>query len=201
MLNVRLHNAPSPAYDEPIDRLGAEADRAGRGRFNVLLTEERSYPQEHWTRQLPRLMEPMGVRSYLARTGEEALQITTRMTIHAAVIELGTPRSAGPARAATEPGGLWLLNVLSRQANRPPVVIVNNRALTSAQISKCLHEALRVGAFSVVNRPSHLESMLAVIRRVLDRHFDGAWPPPEPNRPSPNDPSTFTNNPYKESDS
>jgi CheY-like chemotaxis protein len=179
MLNVRLHNASMPPRDEPGESL---AERR-TGRFNVLLTEERPYPTEHWTRQLPRLMEPMGVKSYVARTGEEALQITTTCTIHAAVVDLATPRSAAGARSTAEPGGLWLLNVLSRQPNRPPVVIVNNRALTHAQVAKCLHQALRVGAFTVVNRPEHVESLLTVIRRVMDRHFGGAWPVSESVNP------------------
>lgn len=185
MLNVRPHNAPRYPDDEPGESLAGGHHAPAGSRFNVLLTEERDYPTEHWTRQLPRLMEPMGVRSFRARTGEEALTITTKLTIHAAVVDLATPRSASTARSGGEPGGLWLLNVLSRQPNRPPVVIVNNRALTSAEISKCLHQALRIGAFSVVNRPAHLEALLAVIRRMMDRHFNGAWPDPEPPR-SPN---------------
>ncbi len=145
-------------------------------RLNVLLTEDRDHAPEHWTRTLPRLMQPLGVESFVARTGEEAVDVTQRIDIHAALIDLATPRDN---HSAADDAGLWLLEVLTRQPNTPPIVVVNSRALTTMQVHKFLNDALRLGAFTVVNRPVQLESLLAVIQRVLDRHFDGTWP----NRP------------------
>jgi len=142
-------------------------------RFNVLLTEDRDHAPEHWTRTLPRLMQPMGIESYVARTGEEAVELTRRIDIHAALIDWATPRDTP---SATDDAGLWLLEVLGREPKTLPMVMVNSRVLTTMQVHKFLNDALRLGAFTVVNRPVELESLLAVIQRVLDRHFDGAWP-------------------------
>lgn len=153
------------------------------GRFNILLTEDRARPVEHWTRQFPRLMKPLGVEAHLAATGRQALELSERITFHAAFIDLATPKDAasrGQASGSSANGGLWLLEVLQRQAQHPPVVVVNSRA-TRQQAVRLLNDALRLGAFSVVNRPEDLHPLLAVIQRLLNRHHQGQWPtPPAP---------------------
>lgn len=156
-------------------------------RFNVLLTQDRDHAIEHWTRQLPRLLEPQGVCAHLARTGREAVELASQLDLHAAVVDLLTP--AGDTRTASRdplPGGLWLLQVLRRKPNRPPVVVVANDAYTLRQAQRFLNEALRLGAFSVINRPVELDPLLQVIRRLIDRRYAGHWPAgrTEPVEPS-----------------
>lgn len=162
-------------------------------RFNVLLAEDREHSVEHWFHQLPRLLEPQGVRSFVARTGNEAMQIVESVQIHAAVIDLDTPPgaptrrpapgsktagAAGRAAGINPGGGLWLLDVLRRASHRPPVVVVNDVRLPPAQVQRLLNEALRLGAFSVVDRPNDLHDLLVVLRRLLDRAYQGQWPVP-----------------------
>jgi DNA-binding response OmpR family regulator len=165
-------------------------------RFNVLLAEDLQHAPEHWTRQLPRLLEPQGVRSYVARTGSEAVEIVQSVRIHAAVIDVDTPPSSIASRrsgasGSAAAGGLWLLDVLRRVQHRPPVVVVNDVRLSPVQVQRLLNEALRLGAFSVINRPDDLEHLLAVMRRLLDRTYRGQWPPPEgdPNVENPGEPA------------
>lgn len=169
---------------------------ANPSRFNVLLTQDRDHAIEHWTRQLPRLLEPLGVQAHLARTGREAVDLAGRLELHAAVVDLLTPADdmRSPARDPL-PGGLWLLQVLRRKPNRPPVVVVANDAYTLRQAQRYLNEALRLGAFSVINRPVDLDPLLQVIRRLIDRRYAGAWPSgrSEPDQPS----SRFTSSPPK----
>ena len=59
---------------------------------------------------------------------------------------------------------------------RKVCVVVNSRAIARIQAQRFLNDALRLGAFSVVNRPSDIEDMLNVIRRLIDRQYEGAWP-------------------------
>lgn len=167
-------------------------------RLNVLITEDRPQAPEHWTAQLPRLLEPQGVTAYTARSGREAISVAEQVRIHAAVIDLGTPlyggdtsspsRDNSPARPA--PGeqtwtgavssntaaGLWLLELLRRLPYRPPVVVVRGPALTQRQFDRVMREALRLGAFSVVNKPVDLEQILTVFRQLIDRRYRGSWP-------------------------
>jgi len=157
-------------------------------RFNVLLTEDREHSAGHWTRQLPRLLQPQGVRAYVARTGREAVAMVNDLEIHAALIDLATPQddptnpagsgsvSGGGSSPVGEAQGLWVLEVLRRLPARPPIVMVNSRAIARIQAQRFLNDALRLGAFSVVNRPSDIEDMLAVIRRLIDRQYEGTWP-------------------------
>ena len=183
-------------------------DPQSASRFNVLLTQDRQHSAGHWTRQLPRLLEPQGVNAYLARSGREAVDMVNDLDIHAALIDLATPQNAPPR--TTSPGapgapgypdspdsfnpassrqksgggggaggeaqGLWVLEVIRRLPTRPPVVVINSRAIAPKQAQRFLNDALRLGAFSVINRPSDIEDMLAVIRRLIDRQYEGAWP-------------------------
>ena len=144
-------------------------------RFTVLLTEDREHAVEHWTHQLPRLLQPQGVQAYVARTGQEALELAKQVPVHAAVIDLLTPADerSGTGRA---PGGLWLLELLRRSPQRPPVVLVSNPTYSQRQLQRYLNEALRLGAFSVINRPVELEALLESIRRLIDRRYKGTWP-------------------------
>ena len=165
MVNVRPESQPPqvpPAGDADV-------------RFTVLLTEDREHAIEHWTHQLPRLLEPQGVQAFVARTGREALELAKQLTIHAAVIDLLTPADEGSTSPST-PGGLWLLEVLRRRPDRPPVVLVSNPNYSQRLTQRYLNEALRLGAFSVLNRPVELEALLQSIRRVIDRRYKGAWP-------------------------
>ncbi|MEX0653546.1 MAG: hypothetical protein WD534_08600 [Phycisphaeraceae bacterium] len=162
-------------------------------RFNVLLTQDRDHAIEHWTRQLPRLLEPQGIHAHLARTGREALDLASRLDLHAAIVDLLTPTggtgAAAGQRATTRdplPGGLWLLQVLRRKPVQPPVVVVSNDFYAWRQADRYLNEALRLGAFSVINRPVELDPLLQVIRRLIDRRYAGTWPAARP----PADPTT-----------
>ena len=148
-------------------------------RFNVLLTEDREHASEHWTQQLARLLSPQGVHTLLVRSGHEAIELAERLPVHAAVLDLGTPRSArqgGSASSDAEPGGLWLLELMRRLPNRPPVVLLRQPALSRRQAERILAEALRLGAFSVLEKPVGIEQVLTVFRRLVDREYKGQWP-------------------------
>lgn len=166
MVNVRMvHDAGPPE--------GA--------RFNVLLTEDRPRAETHWTAQLPLLLRPQGVAAYVAQTGREAIELAETRQIHAAVIDLGTPLGPSPwissaARASGAGGQLWLVDLLRRLPNQPPVVVLHNPVYSQSQIERILREALRLGAFSVLRKPVELEQILRVFRRLVDRQYRGFWP-------------------------
>jgi len=157
-------------------------------KLNVLITEDRPHAPEHWTAQLPRLLEPQGVAAYVARSGREAIDVAHRIRVHAAVIDWGTPIGGPSTTTRSVPGGLsgngpgnntngtWLVELFMRLPHRPPVVVVGGPKISQRQFNRLMREALRLGVFSVVNKPVDLEQMLTVFRRLIDRRYRGAWP-------------------------
>jgi DNA-binding NtrC family response regulator len=117
-------------------------------------------------------MQPMGVHAHIASTAKDALSAAREVRFHAAVVDLATPVGSP---TETQCGGLWLLKVLRRSEHRTPIVVVNSHA-TQRQAVRLLNDALRLGAFSVVNRPVRIDALLGVIAKLLDRNYQGQWP-------------------------
>ena len=166
MLNVRPHQPDPPELTpEPTSPSGA--------RFRVLLTEDRARPDEHWTRQLTQLVRPLGVQASIAADAKQALAILESTSIHAAVIDLNTPGG----QSSETGGGLWLLQVVQRLPHRPPVVVVNSHSYSQKQSGRMLNQALNLGAFSVVNWPVQIDTLLSTFQRLIERAYNNHWPP------------------------
>jgi DNA-binding response OmpR family regulator len=148
----------------------------------MLLSHGESHRDRVVLDQLPRLLEPMGIRSVVASTGEEAADIIRTVSIHVAVVDLAVPlcrfdgQDARQPSAATAPGGPRILQLLRRLDQPPPTVVVRPPQPSVRESSRTLTDALREGAFAVLDRPIHLETMLEVMRRILRRHYAGQWP-------------------------
>ena len=149
-------------------------------RLNLLLTYGgwRDMPA---VLQLPRLLEPMGIRAMQAESGDEAARIINREPVHIAVVDLEIPidtRTGMTARPRS--GGAKLLQLLKRLETPPPTIVVKPRHGSAREHARSLSQSLREGAFAVLDRPLELESLLEVLRRVLQRHYRNGWPQPGP---------------------
>jgi len=148
-------------------------------RFNVLLTEDRDHATEHWTRQLPRLLEPMGIAAHVARTAPEAIELAERIQMHAAVLDLATPMAARQESGSGGFGGrdrFWLVEVFQRMPGRPPIVVLRPPAWSSREAQRLLERAVQRDVFSVVDKPVELELLLDVFRRLVEQRYGGSWP-------------------------
>ena len=142
--------------------------------MNVLLTEG----DEPWALQLPRLLEPQGVRTIHVHTVDEAVDAIEHEPIHAAVVDLGLPLEEGTVavKGVADTGGLKLLRIIRRLHPTPPAVVVRGRLFDRRTDDRVLAEALKLQAFSVLDQPVHLEQMLETLRRLLQRYYGGQWP-------------------------
>lgn len=170
MRAVRLH--PDGPIDPPS---GGEPSN----RLNLLLSYA-GWRENCWADRLPRMLEPLGVRSHRARSAREASDVIRQVPIHIAVVDLGLPLESPQAHAApsAQEAGVKILEMLHRLATSPPTVVVK-RARTARDDRREMAAALRHGAFAVVDRPhaqTELEHMLDVLRRCLSRHYQGRWP-------------------------
>ncbi len=183
MMSVRQRSPDPTNPGQPGSGSGC-APGATPGRLNLLLSYA-GWRAESWVDQLPRLLEPMGVQSLRAGTGRQATDLIQSYPIHIAVVDLGLPLDApAPSLGRPEPtesnteGGSRLLELLSRLQAPPPTVVVK-RGRSQRDDSRELSDALRHGAFAVIDRPSgtrDLELLLEVLRRALTRFYAGRWP-------------------------
>ena len=157
---------------------GRGVDASG-GRLNLLLADA-GWRTPSFADQLPPLLAPMGVHCLLARTAREATAIAERAAaaqerIHIAVIDVETPVDESRSGRA-QAGGPLVLELLRRMTTPPATVVVRPRSPVMRDAHRVLHDALRQGAFAVLEQPCPLESMLEVLRRVLARQHGGHWP-------------------------
>ncbi len=158
-------------------RQHSEAQESEPTRFNVLVTGDRPRPEEYWTRQLSRLLEPLGVATHMAFSGSEALDLADRLAIHAAVVDMATPMDRNTERqtAPAEPATVWLKQLARHLPNRP-IVVIHGRVYSRSRADRSLRDALGFGAFCVLHKPVEVEQLLRVFQRMLDRRYQGGWP-------------------------
>jgi CheY-like chemotaxis protein len=148
---------------------------AGPSRLNLLLSETEE-PGMTWARQMPRLLEPLGISALRARNVREAARHIEIGPIHLAVVDISMPLDeAGHPRQQAEPAGLRVLQLLTRLDSPPPTVLVRERR-APREAARQLCDALQAGAFAVIDRPVNLEVMLETMRRAVRRFYADAWP-------------------------
>jgi len=168
MVHLRTIQTRSP---EPTQGAGRPAQSPNR--LNLLLSYG-GWQTESWASRLPQLLQPMGIHAWMAGSGTEATYLLKSQPVHLAVVDLALPLDTPEGADATE-GGVRLLHLLSRLECPPPTIVVR-RPRESRADARLLNQALRQGAFAVVDRPVQLELMLDVFRRALSRHYKDRWP-------------------------
>ena len=166
----------------------AKADQpSNRARLNLLLSCTRSsWRQDTALDHLPPLLAPLGIQTIQTSSGEEAAEVIQAHRVHIAVIDLSIPlqRPSGVVqgqadasnRITSAEAGPRVLQLLRRLEAPPPTVVVRPPQPAAREGARSLTQALREGAFAVLDQPVNLESMLEVLRRILRRHYSDVWP-------------------------
>jgi DNA-binding response OmpR family regulator len=142
-------------------------------RLNLLLTRG-GWREDATVVQLPSLLEPMGIRSLTANSGEEATNVIENNTIHIALVDLSLPLRAGCTKGT--PAGERILQLLRRLDSPPPTIVLRPRQANQRAAARSLARSMQEGAFTVVDRPARLETLLDALRRVLRRYYRNEWP-------------------------
>ena len=168
--------SPRTDHSDTCDSHGC--GRAG-GRLNLLLSMPR-WREGTPVDQLPYLLTPLGINTVRATSGEEAADVIRTIRVHIAVVDMTVPLQRmireAEATAVESEGGPRILQLLRRLEQPPPVVVMRPPQPARRENSRLLTEALREGAFTVLDQPVPLESMLEVMRRILRRHYADVWP-------------------------
>ena len=154
-------------------RLQNTNDATQPERLNLLLTCS-SWRDNSPIQQLPSLLGPFGIRTLTAKNGEEAVRMIEKSAIHIAIVDLGIPLVD---RAANQrPGGERVLQILRRLQPQPPTIVIRPRQASARENARSLARSLHEGAFTVVDRPAVLETLLDALHRALRRHYADRWP-------------------------
>ncbi len=161
-------------HDSGFTGVGGSQDGGGSGRLNLLLAYG-GWRDDTFADQLPTLLQPMGIHCIRTRTAAESHRAMLRDRVHVAVVDMTTP--ADDSRMAQETAlGAGVLHLLRCLSPVPPMILVRPPQASSRESVRGLADALREGAFSVLERPFPMESMLESLRRVINRHYAGYWP-------------------------
>ena len=142
-------------------------------RLNLLLTCG-SWRKDTTVRQLPRLLEPIGIRTLHAENGEDALNLISNSDIHIAIVDLAIPLTSGITDK--RPAGEKVLQLLRRLQPHPPTIVMRPRQASARESARSLVRSLHEGAFTVVDRPAMIETLLDALHRALKRHYADRWP-------------------------
>ena len=140
-------------------------------RLNLLFSS--TWRQDVPSAELPRLLDPLGVRCLEARCGRDAATLVEQQEIHIAMVDLEMPMDLDGDR---RPAGHRLIQLLRRIEPTPPIVLLRPAQASRRESERGLSDALREGVFAVLDRPLGLESMLETLRRVVRRHYADRWP-------------------------
>lgn len=180
-MRLRLHSFdPDFGAGSPSEGVGASAGNGSSQprRLNLLLTYG-GWREHAFADQLPVLLDRFGIQCLRAKSGDEVSDVVRRAEVHIAVIDLSIPmhpRSAQEPPARTVQAGPRVLQLLRRLDHPPPTIIVRPRQVDPAESNRILAEALRDGAFTVLDDPVPVETMLQALERCVRRYYRDHWP-------------------------
>jgi len=179
-----------------------------QSRLNILLTHGQAPtraeaavldPQNQpWYQSLSTLLAPMGVRTFEATTGPDAMEVIEKHPIHLAVVdtrltgtdELSLPKLIHKIRERTtqtpEQAEAYRVQVQFEEKDKKQRIEVRFEAqaaewptvilLTPARNDQMLAMALKFNVFSVVNEPVDVNLMLEIMARAMRRFHQNQWP-------------------------
>lgn len=120
--------------------------------FSILITDD----DPHCREALRDIVEPEGFRTYLAESGEEALDIVREVPVHLALLDMHMPRLTG----------LETLELV-RQINAVlPCILVTGDATEAL-----MRQAFRAHAYSVIPKPVSKNVVIYMVVRALVRVY------------------------------
>jgi CheY-like chemotaxis protein len=122
-------------------------------RPSILITDDDAAARE----TLREIFEPVGYRTFLAESGEEALDIVKEQDVHLALMDLHLPRLSG----------LETISLVRQIKGVLPVILI-----TAEQDDNLLRRALSAHAFCVLAKPVSKNIVIYVVTRALEKFYN-----------------------------
>lgn len=125
---------------------------AGAHRFALLITDD----DQPFRESLGGVFENEGFRTFLAGSGEEAIDIIQGEEVHVALMDQNLPRLTG----------LQTIRVFRQMNALLPVILV-----TAENTQQLMHEAILAQAFCVLSKPVRRTEVVHTVHRALAHHY------------------------------
>jgi CheY-like chemotaxis protein len=122
-------------------------------RPSILITDDDPIARE----TLREIFEPVGYRTLLAESGEEALDIVREHDVHLALMDLNLPRLSG----------LETISLVRQIKGVLPMILI-----TAEHDENLLRKALSANAFCVLAKPVSKNVIIYVVTRALEKYYD-----------------------------
>lgn len=120
--------------------------------FSILITDDDTGCRE----ALRDIVEPEGFRTFLASSGEEAIDIVRQEPVHLALLDVNMPTLSG----------LETLQIVHQINAVLPCILV-----TADATERLMRQALSAHAYSVIAKPVSKNVVLYTVARALDRAY------------------------------
>jgi CheY-like chemotaxis protein len=120
--------------------------------YSLLITDD-----DRATRETLRdIFEPSGFRTFLAESGEEAIDIARRQDVHLALMDMHLPRLTG----------LETISILRELKVGLPTILI-----TADRDDNLLRQALSAHAYTVLAKPVSRSVVIYVVNRALEKFY------------------------------
>jgi CheY-like chemotaxis protein len=122
-------------------------------RPSILITDDDDAARE----TLRDIFEPAGYRTFLAKSGEEAIDIVLEEEVHLALMDLHLPKLSG----------LETMSLVRQIKGVLPMILI-----TAERDENLLRKALSANAFCVLAKPVSRNVIIYVVTRALEKYYD-----------------------------
>jgi CheY-like chemotaxis protein len=120
--------------------------------YSLLITDDDPSARE----TLREIFEPVGYRTYLAGSGEEAIDIVRRQDVHLALMDMNMPTLTG----------LETVEIVRQMKGVMPTILISAEADDAL-----LRKALSAHVFCVLAKPVSRHAVIYVVSRAIEKFY------------------------------
>ncbi len=120
--------------------------------YSILITDDDQSARE----TLRDIFEPVGFRTHLAQSGEEAIEIVCGQEIHLALFDMHLPKLSG----------LETMEIVRQIKGVLPMILVS-----ADRDQHLLRKALSANAFCVLSKPVSRNTVIYYVTRALEKFY------------------------------
>jgi len=120
--------------------------------YSILVTDDDPASRETFRE----IFEPVGFKTFLAESGEEAIEIVNRHDVHIALMDMHLPKLSG----------LETMAIVRQIKGMLPMILIS-----ADQDEGLMRRALSAQAYSVLSKPVSQSMVIYIVRRALEKFY------------------------------